>query len=85
MARAVFLGLSPAGLMSIIFLSSIERERDRQREEKVGLTVRGTTTGLGGQENHIFGLDGSQAVPASPSGRGKEYGQTLFTVYFLWR
>jgi hypothetical protein len=41
MASAVILGLSPAGLMSIIFLSFIER-----REEKVGVVVRDTTLGL---------------------------------------
>jgi hypothetical protein len=30
-ASAVFLGLSPTGLMSIIFLSFIEREREKRK------------------------------------------------------
>jgi hypothetical protein len=29
--------------------------------------------GCGSWENYIFGLEGSQAVPISPSGRGKAY------------
>jgi hypothetical protein len=29
----------------------------------------------GGRENNIFGLKGSHAAPASPSGRGKAYDQ----------
>jgi hypothetical protein len=34
MASVVFLGLSPAGLMSINFQSFIERERERERERE---------------------------------------------------
>jgi hypothetical protein len=54
-ASAVFLGPSPAGLMSIMFLTFIymyiyiyiyrEREREREREETVG----------GGSERHYIG------------------------------
>jgi hypothetical protein len=40
--------------------------------------------GVGCRENNIFGLEGSQAVPASPSGRNKTYGQNLYKIYFLW-
>jgi hypothetical protein len=31
---------------------------------------------MGEQGNNIFGFEGSQAVPASPSGRGKAYDQS---------
>jgi hypothetical protein len=54
--------------MSNIFLSFIYRETVR------GGIERHYTGGWGG-ENNIFGLEGSQAVPASPSGRSKAYDQ----------
>jgi hypothetical protein len=41
-ASAVFLGLSPAGLTRIIFLSLVEKEK----EEKAGVVVRDTTLRL---------------------------------------
>jgi hypothetical protein len=33
-----------------------------------------------GQGNNIFGFEGSQAVPASPSGNGKAYGQEYYKM-----
>jgi hypothetical protein len=48
-----------------------ERERERERREKVGEVVRDTTFKEGGgQEIFFSGFEGSQAVPARPSGRG---------------
>jgi hypothetical protein len=55
--------------MSIIFLSFIEREK--RREEKVRGGSERHYIGGGGGEKNILGLEGSQAVPTSPSGRGK--------------
>jgi hypothetical protein len=50
----------------------IERERERERERIKGVIVRDTTF-KGGKENKCScsGFEGSQAVPARPSGRGK--------------
>jgi hypothetical protein len=56
-------------LMSITFLSFIERER----RDWGG--IKRHYIGGGGGENKIFCLEGSQAVPASPSGKGKAYDQ----------
>jgi hypothetical protein len=69
-AKVVFLGLSPAGIMSIIFLSFMGTQRDKK---KMGVAVRDTTLGVRGQENNVFRSGGSQAVPDSPSGGGTAY------------
>jgi hypothetical protein len=49
------------------------RERERERGENVGggglVVVRDTTMAGGGQGNNICGFEGSQGVPANPSGR----------------
>jgi hypothetical protein len=34
----------------------------------------------GGQKQIIFGLEGFQAVPASPTGRGNIYDQNVFQI-----
>jgi hypothetical protein len=52
-----------------------ERER-----KKVGEVVRDTTLGEGGARNYIFGFQGSQAVPACPSGIGNAYYRN-FKIY----
>jgi hypothetical protein len=39
------------------------------------MVVRGITLGVGFGGNNVFRLVGSQAVHASPSGRGKVYEQ----------
>jgi hypothetical protein len=58
-----------------------ERERER-RDQKVGWgVVRDTTVLEGGSRNKIGGFEGSQAVPASPSGRGEPCMRDLFTLY----
>jgi hypothetical protein len=65
--------------MRIIVLYFIEREKERERERERKEKVAGGSErhyiGVGVQENNIFGLEGSQAVPASPSARGKAYDQ----------
>jgi hypothetical protein len=45
---------------------------EKQRKKKLGGggIVRDTTM-VEGQGNNIFGFEGSQAVPASPSGKGE--------------
>jgi hypothetical protein len=53
--------------MSIIFLSFVKREREGEEKEVRGGSERCYIWG-GGQEHNIFGLEGSQAVPASSSG-----------------
>jgi hypothetical protein len=50
-ASAVFVGLSPAGLMSIIFLSF--RLRERERKERLGLLMRHTILGWGPRKQHL--------------------------------
>jgi hypothetical protein len=56
-----------------------ERERERERESERKETFSGCSERHyiegGVQENNIFGLEGSQAVPASPSDRDKAYDQ----------
>jgi hypothetical protein len=47
----------------------LRRERERERKWVV---VRDTTFGVGAR-NYISGLEGSQAVPACPSGIGNAY------------
>jgi hypothetical protein len=49
-ASAVFLGLSPVGLMSIIFLSFIERDKEKR---KLGVVVEDTTL-VGGVEKQCL-------------------------------
>jgi hypothetical protein len=66
MASAVFLGVSPTGLISNIFLSFIERRKSCAGSERH--YGRG-----GGREINICGLQDAQSVPASPSGKGKAY------------
>jgi hypothetical protein len=46
-----------------------EREREREREKGSGVVVRDTK--LGPREKYILSFEGSQAVPARPSGRDK--------------
>jgi hypothetical protein len=43
---------------------------ERERESELRVVVKDTVLG-----NNIFGFEGSQAVPASPSGRGKAHDQ----------
>jgi hypothetical protein len=50
-----------------------EKERERQREREGEEKVIRYCIGGGGREN--IGLEGSQVVPTSPSGRGKAYDQ----------
>jgi hypothetical protein len=45
-----------------------ERERERERDKVGGGSERHYNSGEG-QENNIFSFEGSQGVPASPSGR----------------
>jgi hypothetical protein len=64
-------------------LLCLEREREREdKSESWGGVVREATT-LRGQENNIFGFEGSQAVPTSPSGRGEACIQDLFKIVIL--
>jgi hypothetical protein len=53
-----------------------EREREGEREERRGEVVR-ETLHLGGVRKKVYisGFEGSQAVPARPSGRGSAYDQ----------
>jgi hypothetical protein len=47
---------------------------ERAREERNGEVVRDTTFwGSKEERNYISGFEGSQAVPAGPSGRGSAY------------
>jgi hypothetical protein len=48
-----------------------EGRGEKRREEKTGEVVRDTTF-VGGR-NYISGFQGSQAVPARPSGGGNAY------------
>jgi hypothetical protein len=53
---------------------TVQREREREGEERNGEVVRDTTFGGSKKErNCISGFEGSQAVPARPSGRGSAY------------
>jgi hypothetical protein len=64
------------GLISIILLSFVESERESEKrkfERRDGSERH--YAGSGGEKNNIFGLDGSQAVPGSPSDRDKAYDQ----------
>jgi hypothetical protein len=45
----------------------------RIEEKESGEVVRDTTFGREGVRNYIPGFQGSQAVPARPSGRGNAY------------
>jgi hypothetical protein len=59
--------------MSIILLPFVETERRESMGGGDGSERH--YIGSWGEENNIFGLEGSQAMPASPSGRGKAYDQ----------
>jgi hypothetical protein len=48
----------------------VERERERERE-RVGVVVVSDTTVRGGVGNNNFIFEGSQALPASLSDKGK--------------
>jgi hypothetical protein len=48
---------------------------ERERENGGGGIVVSDTTIVGDQGNNIFGFGDSQAVPASPSGRGEDFVQ----------
>jgi hypothetical protein len=52
---------------------SLSTVGEREREQKVGgvVVVRDSTVLEGGNRNRIWQFEGSQAVPASPSGRGE--------------
>jgi hypothetical protein len=51
----VFLGLSPAGVMIIIFLSFIETVRGRGEEKrKLEVVVKDTTLGVGSRKEYIW-------------------------------
>jgi hypothetical protein len=50
----------------------VSKERERERDEKSGEVVRETTFGGNKKERiYISGFEGSQAVPARPSGTGR--------------
>jgi hypothetical protein len=56
---------------------------ERESKEKVGGGVVIYTTVLeGGKPKKICGVEGSQAVPASPSGRGEACMRDFFNVNF---
>jgi hypothetical protein len=56
---------------------------ERKREKKVGEGLVWDTTVLeGGTRNRIWQFEGSQAVPASPSGRGEACIRDLFNFDF---
>jgi hypothetical protein len=70
-----------------------EGEREREREEKArgGVGTDSTVLGGGDHRNKICGSEGSQAVPASPSGIGedcmrdfKEVGEAAMGRTLVW-
>jgi hypothetical protein len=58
----------------------IQRERERERERK--RERRESWRGRGVIETEFSSLEGSQAVSASPSGKGKACIRDLFNFYF---
>jgi hypothetical protein len=61
-----------------------EAEREREREESWGGSERHYRVGEGGVIETEFGsLEDSQAVPASPSGKGEARIRDLFNFDFL--
>jgi hypothetical protein len=62
------------------------REREREREERSGEVVRETTFGGSKKERiYVSGFEGSEAVPARPSGRASAYYQNFifFIIFYL--
>jgi hypothetical protein len=47
------------------------KEKERETEEKVRRAVRYTTFNGEGEQRLNYGYEGSQAVPARPSGKGR--------------
>jgi hypothetical protein len=67
-SRVQFLSSQPP----VQIWTKLSEERKR-KEKEVGEVVRDTTVGGGGVWNYITGFEGSQAVPACPSGIGSAY------------
>jgi hypothetical protein len=63
--------------------ASIGSETERQTEEQdIGDLVRDTTLGEGGPETIIASFEGSQPVPARPSGKGDAYDRNCFIFLY---
>jgi hypothetical protein len=57
-----------------------ERERERREIGGGGVVREIAVLGMGGNRNKICGFEGSQAVPASRSGRGEACMWDLFII-----
>jgi hypothetical protein len=71
-------------LFTVIIVAYSERGRERERGEKkeVGEVLSDTIFGGSKKESiYISGLEGSQAVPARPSGRGISFFLIIFFKY----
>jgi hypothetical protein len=67
-----------------LFSVAFERERERREEKVEGGAMRDTTMlEKEGNRNRVWQFEGSQAVPASPSGRDEACIRDLFNFYFL--
>jgi hypothetical protein len=61
----------------------ISGKRRERRERKWGEVVRDTALGRGGTINYISGFEGSQAVPACPSGIGNAYYRNFLVYIYI--